>query len=188
MKINDNVIIKDHINIKILRKKSEDLTFPLNKEDEKLAYDMYEYVVNSTIKEIAEKENLKPAVGISAVQVGVHKKIIVVVLKDENDKIYEQYILINPKIISESVLKSYLKQGEGCLSVEKKHQGFVYRSAKIKVKGYNLLTKKEEIINADGFLSIVLQHEIDHLNGILYYDRINQNNPFIILDNSIAIE
>lgn len=188
MKINDSVIIKDHLNIEILREKSNDVALPLSKDDEELAFSMYKYVIDSTNEEIAEKENLKPAVGISAVQVGIHKKIIVVVLKDENDKIIHEYILVNPKIISESVQKSYLKYGEGCLSVEKAHQGYVYRNARIKVKAYNLLKKEEEVINAYGFLAIVLQHEIDHLNGILYYDRINKNNPFLNIDNAICIE
>lgn len=188
MKINDTVIIKDDKELALLREKSEDVKLPLSKDDEDLVLSMIQYVKDSTIEEIAKKQNLKPAVGISAIQIGIKKKIFVVVLRDENEQIIHEYALINPKIISESIQLSYLKYGEGCLSVENKHEGYVYRHARIKIKAYNFFTKKEEIIKAHGYLAIVMQHEYDHLNGILYYDHISKNAPFIEKPNSICIE
>ena len=80
-------------------------------------------------------------------------------MKMENDM---EYALANPRIISESVQRAYLKTGEGCLSVEGAHEGFVPRAARITVKGYDLLQDKEITIRAKDYLAIVLQHEIDH--------------------------
>jgi peptide deformylase len=75
---------------------------------------------------------------------------------------------------------SYLQEGEACLSVKKKVQGIVPRRTKIKVHAYDMLNEKEIELIAENFLAINLQHEIDHLNGILYYDHINKENPFYI--------
>jgi len=186
MIINNNTIIKD--DNQLIREKSVDVKLPLTKEDEQIILDMYKYVFNSTIEEIATKENLRPAVGISAIQVGINKKITVVVLKDENGKEEIKYALINPKIVSESIEKTCLKSGEGCLSVKDDHQGYIYRANKIKVKAFDYFENKEILIQAKGYLAIVLQHELDHFKGVLYYDHINKNNPFEIKQNAIIIE
>ena len=98
-----------------------------------------------------------------------------------------EYALVNPKIISSSVKLCYLKSGEGCLSVDDDHKGYFYRAYKIRVKAYSFLDQKEVEIVAKGYDAIVLQHEIDHLSGVLYYDHIDKKNPFVIKDNSIAI-
>ena len=95
--------------------------------------------------------------------------------------------LINPRIILESVKEIYLSGGEGCLSVDEHHDGYVYRHNKIQVKAYNVQTQKEEIITARGYEAIVLQHEIDHLNGILYYDHINKKDPFMEKEDAIRL-
>jgi peptide deformylase len=63
------------------------------------------------------------------------------------------------------------------------HIGIVKRKNKIIVNCYDLENNKEIKVCADKMLSIVLQHEIDHLNGILFYDRINKNNPFYTENN-----
>jgi peptide deformylase len=78
-------------------------------------------------------------------------------------------VLINPRIISSE--GSILSEGEGCLSVP----GFradVKRSAAILVEAFDR-NEKPLRIEAEGFLAVVLQHEIDHLNGILFIDRIS---------------
>lgn len=186
MIINNDTIIKD--NDPLIREKSEDVNIPLSKEDENLLWDMLNYVKNSTIPEIAQRDNLRPAVGISAIQVGVKKKMTAVVLKDENGEIEVEYALVNPKIVSYSMEKAYLPTGEGCLSVEENHSGYIYRSARIKVKAYDLLQQKNITIVADDYLAIVLQHEFDHFKGILFYDHINKENPFYLDENAICIE
>ena len=112
--------------------------------------------------------------------------MIAIYFIDENDK-EVKYALVNPKIVSNSTRLIAIKGGEGCLSVNEDKTGYVYRYYKITVKAYDALAKKEVTINAKGYEAIVLQHEIDHLSGILYYDRINKNNPFEIKPNSELI-
>lgn len=186
MIINNDTIVKD--DDPIVRQRSEDVTLPLSKEDEALLMNMYNYVNESTIEEMAKEKNLRPAVGISAVQVGVLKKMTAIILKDGDGNIITEYALVNPKIVSNSTEKAYLKSGEGCLSVPEDHEGYVKRSARVKVKGYDLLTKKDVEIKADGYLAIVLQHELDHFKGKLFYDYINKDNPFLEDPSAICIE
>lgn len=176
MIINNKTIIKD--NDSLIRQRSKDVTLPLSDDDKQLLMDMHEYVYESTIDEIAEEKDLRPAVGISAIQVGVAKKMTAIILKDEEGNVIVDYALVNPKIVSSSIEKAYLKTGEGCLSVDGKHEGYIYRSARVKVKGYDLLTDKNVEIKANGYLAIVLQHELDHFSGVLFYDHINKKNPF----------
>ena len=186
MLINNETIIKD--NDSLIRQKSIDVSLPISKEDRDLLMDMYNYVDNSTNDELAEKDNLRPAVGISAIQVGVPKKMTAIILKDgEGNKVVD-YALVNPKIISSSIEKAYIKSGEGCLSVEDEHDGYVYRSARVKVKGYDILQDKEIIIKASGYEAMVFQHELDHFKGILYYDHINKMNPKFEDPDALVIE
>ena len=186
MLINNDTIIKDDNDL--IRQKSVDVSMPLSKEDKDLLLDMLKYVDDSTNEEIAEKENLRPAVGISAIQVGIPKKMTAVILKDDKgNKVYE-YALVNPKIISNSIEKTYLASGEGCLSVVQDNDGYVYRSARVKVKGFDILQNKEILIKAEGYLAVVLQHELDHFKGVLFYDHINKKNPKYVDPNAIVIE
>ena len=186
MLINNDTIIKDDNDL--IRQKSSDVSMPLSDEDKQLLLDMLKYVDDSTNEEIAEKQNLRPAVGISAIQVGVPKKMTAVILKDEEGKKIYEYALVNPKIISNSIEKTYLATGEGCLSVPDEHKGYVYRSARIKVKGFDILQNKEILIKASGYLAVVLQHELDHFKGVLFYDHINSANPEYADPNAIVIE
>lgn len=186
MKITNKNIIKDTDN-SLIREKSFDVKLPLSNEDKELLEGLLTYVKNSTNEEIAKKDDLSPAVGIAAIQTGVQKKLLAVVLRDENDKIVYQYALANAKIISYSVEPAYLFGGEGCLSVAGEHKGYVYRHRRIKVRAYDLLQDKEVIIKASDYLAIVLQHEIDHFNGILFYDHIDQKDPFHIDEKAHCI-
>ncbi len=174
---------------KKIREKSIEVKIPLSVNDKKLATALFEYVLNSTKGNVEQGENYKPAVGIAAIQVGIPKKILAIAYDsgDEEENIEVRFLLANAKIIQNSVRYGYLSSGEGCLSVEASHEGYVMRAHKVKVRAFDILTNKERIIEAQGYLAIVLQHEIDHFNGILYYDRINKNNPFQILENSVEI-
>ena len=186
MLINNDTIIKD--DDMLIRQKSEDVALPVSEEDRKLLMDMLEYVDKSTDEEIAERENLRPAVGISAIQVGVPKKMTAIILKDDEGSKICEYGLVNPKIVSQSIEKAYLESGEGCLSVEAEHQGYVYRSARVKVKAFDILKNDFIEIKAEDYLAIVLQHELDHFKGILFYDRINKDMPFYKDDNAHPID
>ena len=186
MLINNDTIIKD--NNDLIRRKSNDVSLPISDEDRSLLLDMLKYVDDSTNEELAKENNLRPAVGISAIQVGVPKKMTAIILKDgEGNKVYE-YALVNPKIISNSVEKTYLATGEGCLSVEEDHPGYIYRSARVKVKGFDIIQNKEILIKADGYLAVVLQHELDHFKGILFYDHINKVDPQYVDPDATVIE
>ena len=186
MKINNKNIVKDNLNK--IREKSIEVKLPLSEEDRNILTSLLKYVVDSTVPEIAEAEDLRPAVGIAAIQVGINKKLIAVVLKDEDGEIECQYALANPRIVSHSVEKAYLASGEGCLSVENEHRGYVHRYRRIKVKAYDMLQDKDIVIQAKDYLAMVLQHEIDHFSGILYYDHINKENPFSEEENAFRID
>ena len=176
-------IVKD--NVKSLREKCAPVDLPLSNKDKDLLMEMLEYLKLSQDDEYAKKHNIRSGVGLAAPQVGVNKKMLVVYY--EIDKRIIQHVLVNPKIIASSIKLCYLNAGEGCLSVDKDHDGYVYRPNKVTIKAYDALKDKEVTIVARGYEAIVLQHEIDHLNGILYYDHIDKQNPFKKIENSIEI-
>lgn len=176
-------IVKDS-NPKI-RKRSVEVPLPLSNEDRKLIDSMFTYLVHSQDEEYAAKHNIRPGVGLAAIQVGFAKKMFVIYYEKGDELV--QYKLVNPKIIETSVRKAALSNGEGCLSVDKDHEGYVHRYYKIKMKAYDVLQEKEIIIEASGYDAIVLQHEYDHLNGILFYDHIVYDAPFTKLPNEEII-
>jgi peptide deformylase len=188
MLINNDTIIKD--TNPFIREKSEPVKLPLSKEDEQLLRDLFQYVKDSTDEEKAQALNLRPAVGISAIQVGVKKQLTAVVV-DDHDKNdtpeHFEYMLANPRIISSSIQKAYLSGGEGCLSVVEDHEGHVIRSARVTVKAFDLIQNKEITIRARGYLAIVLQHELDHFKGTLFYDYIDPKNPDKTVPGALVI-
>lgn len=178
-KINMDTIVQD--TDPVLRKKSEPVSFPLEKSDIELMEDMLKYVRDSRNDELAKKYNLQPANGIAAIQTGVAKQMTVIITEEEmkDGSIKEtEYALINPRIVAHSEKQVALSYGEGCLSVREEHPGLVRRSLRIQVKAFDYLAQKEVTIKAKDLLAIVLQHEIDHLNGILFYDHINKKQPW----------
>ena len=161
---------------KILRQKSVDVTFPMTEEDKKNIDLMVEYLHNSQIDELCGKYGLRPGMGMSAVQIGVLKRYITIVHEYEEGK-FNTYVVINPKIDSESKEKIYVEDGEGCLSINRETIGIVPRCARVTVEGFDVDGNPLKI-RAREELAIVFQHEIDHLNGILFIDRIDPKNPF----------
>lgn len=160
---------------KFLRTKCEPFTLPVDEETKKLGESMVEYLRLSQDEAYARKHGIRAGVGLAAPQIGLTKRLFAVYLEDGND-IY-RYALVNPELTRMSVKRSYLAGGEGCLSVPKDHEGYVYRHYRITVKGYDLLQDREVEIKLAGYPAIVFQHEYDHLDGILYYDRIDPFNP-----------
>lgn len=167
-------IVKD--NNPIMRKRSELVSLPLSSENKELLDEMLLYLKRSQDEEYAKKHNIRPGVGMAAIQVG-HLKRMFVIYYQKSETEYVMYQLVNPKIIEESVRKCALEAGEGCLSVDEDHQGLVHRHYKIVMKAFDALQDKEIIITAKGYDAIVLQHEYDHLEGMFYYDRIDKNAP-----------
>lgn len=171
----------------LLRKKAQPVSFPLNEKDEKLLLQMLEYIKLSQDETYREQNpDVREAVGLAAPQVGVSKRMLAIYYQNE-EHLEVEHTLVNPVIIENSLRKTYLVNGEGCLSVDDFHEGYVPRDYKVVIKAYDVLKKKEVLINARGYEAIVLQHEIDHLNGVLYYDRINKINPFLKIDNAVEI-
>lgn len=160
-----------------LRKVSKEVTFPLSKKDKKLIQRCIDELTYSQIEEYEKKYNLRPGMGLAFPQIGLNKRIIVIVHEVEEDK-FDNYVFINPKIISYSEEMIAADAGEGCLSVNREVDGHVPRYARVTVEGFDEDGNKIRV-RAREELSIAFQHEIDHLNGILFYDRIDEEYPFL---------
>ena len=170
---------------KRLSQVSKEVEFPLTKKDKELIDEMLEYLHNSQIDELAEKYDLRPGMGLSAIQLGVAKRYFVVVHEYDEGK-FDNYIIINPRIISNSVEKIYVSDGEGCLSVNRPVPGIIPRYARVTIEGYDMEGRKIHV-RAREDLAICFQHEMDHLDGIIFVDHIDPKNPFKGKDEMRAI-
>lgn len=162
---------------KILRTVSKEVNFPLSEKDKESIKLMIEYLTNSQIDKLAKKYNLRPGMGMAAIQLGIDKRYFVVVHEQEIKETFKTYIIINPKIVSSSLEMIYVEEGEGCLSVNREVNGIIPRHARVTVTGYDMDGNKIKV-RAREELAIAFQHEIDHLNGILFTDRIDPKNPY----------
>lgn len=169
-----------------LRKIAAEVPMPPSENDKQILRDLLEYVQNSQNDEVAAQYGLRPGIGLAAPQINVSKRMIAVHVHDEKGVLYS-YALFNPRIASHSVERSYLVSGEGCLSVDEAIGGFVPRYARVTVKG-NDLDGNEIKLRLKGLPAVVFQHEIDHLNGIMFYDHINKEDPYKPIENAIPIE
>lgn len=165
-----------------LRTVCSEVHFPLTDKQKETATQMLEYLVNSQDDTLAEQHGLRAGVGLAAPQIGITERFFAIHTYDENDTLYST-VIFNPKIIAHSEKKTYIPSGEGCLSVDEDIPGIVPRYQKITVRGFDIngqpLTWK-----VDGFIAIVCQHEIDHLNGVMFYDHFNKDNPMAPPENS----
>lgn len=130
--------------------------------------------ITDEIKKIVEDMELalskENGVGLAAPQVGISKRIVVIDLtKAEQDR---RVALINPQIVYKS--STVVDYEEGCLSVPE-IWGVVVRPNEIKVKA-DLPNGKSILLNASGLLARVLQHEIDHLDGVLFIDHLSEHD------------
>lgn len=169
-----NIIFDPH---PLLRTVVDEVALPLTDENKSLMNKMAEFLTNSQNKKIAKQYGLREGVGIAAPQIGLNKRIIAVRAEDEEGVLHE-YVLANPKISSHSEERTYLPTGEGCLSVEKEIPGIVPRYKRLTVNGYDVNNNLVKI-KACGFIAVVFQHEIDHLNGKMFYDHIDKLNPLM---------
>lgn len=172
----------------LLKKRCEPVEIPMSKEDMEIMDKMTEYIFNSIDEEVAKEYGLRPAVGIAAPQIGITKRMLVIYAHDEigNEHFYP---MVNPKLVSYSDEQTYLDCGEGCLSVPEDKKGYVHRSKRVTVDTYLYYQgkMKKVTLRLRGYIAIVFQHEFDHLNGILYVDRINKENPFYVPNNSTPV-
>ncbi len=173
-KIPDINILDEKNNL--LHKKSVDATFPISEAERKLCHNMIKYLELSQDEKVAEEYDLRAGMGLAFAQVGILKRIFVIA-NEKEDKSFEEYIIINPQIISMSEEMIFVGEGEGCLSVNREVEGIVPRHARITVSYFDFEGNKQTIrVRED--LAVAFQHEIDHLDGILFTDRIDKKNPY----------
>jgi peptide deformylase len=110
-----------------------------------------------------------PGIGLAAIQIGVPQRVITMDLAKKDDP-KEPRVFINPEIVWSSDETSTYE--EGCLSIPEYYEEVV-RPAAVKVKYFDIDGKAQEI-EADGLLATCLQHEIDHINGVLFIDHISK--------------
>ena len=178
-----------------LRAVAEDVTFPLSDQEIILGEKMMQFLHHSQDPVMAEKLGLRGGVGLAAPQLDISKRIIAVLVPNPEDadgnppkEAYSlQEVMYNPKVVAHSVQDAALGDGEGCLSVDRNVPGYVVRHARVTVEYFTKDGEKKRI-KLKGYNSIVVQHEIDHTNGIMFYDRINPNNPFEINEGLLILE
>lgn len=162
---------------KKLRQISKEVTFPLSEKDKKTIDLMIEYLTNSQIEELEKKYDLRPGMGLAAIQLGIPKRYFVVVHEQEEKETFKNYILINPKVISTSEEMIYVDEGEGCLSVNREVEGIIPRHARITIEAQDINGNKIKVRGREE-LAIAFQHELDHLDGILFIDKIDKKDPY----------
>ena len=161
---------------KRLHMKSEPVEFPLDDKTKKLINDALDYLEMSQDEELAAKYDLRAGMGLSFCQIGILKRIFVI-SEDNGDGTFGRYVVINPKVISHSEELIYVGEGEGCLSINRPTEGIVPRYARMRVKAYDENGDEYEIrVRED--ISIAFQHEMDHLEGILFTDKIDPKDPY----------
>ena len=129
---------------KVLRKISKEVTFPLDQETKDTVNQIIKHLTYSQIEKYAEKYDLRPGMGLAMVQLGILKRIIVIVYEYEEGK-FENYVVANPVIVSNSKEMVAADAGEGCLSVNREIEGHVKRFARVTVEGYDLEGNKIRI-------------------------------------------
>jgi peptide deformylase len=122
------------------------------------------------IEDMIETMHAAPGVGLAANQVGVPLQLAVIDLstREDDDQRYPLIVIINPEILS---FEGSVLEEEGCLSIPD-YAEKVKRAARVKVRAQDRAGKTFEI-EAEGLLAKALQHEIDHLNGLLFVDRLS---------------
>jgi peptide deformylase len=122
------------------------------------------------IEDMIETMHAAPGVGLAANQVGIPLQLAVIDLstREDDDQRYPLVVIINPEILS---FEGSVIEEEGCLSIPD-YAEKVKRAARVKVRAQDRAGKTFEI-EAEGLLAKALQHEIDHLNGLLFVDRLS---------------
>ena len=140
----------------ILRKKAETVT-------------VFDQELERTVQSMLETMYVSSGIGLAAIQAGILKQIIVIDLKsgEEDKSLREPHVFINPEILEKS---GTTVSEEGCLSVID-FRAKVDRAEKITIE-YKDVAGNSKKLEAEDMMSICLQHEIDHLNGILFIDHL----------------
>lgn len=171
-----NDIVKEGNNL--LRETCKKVNLPLSSDDLACIKGLYEYVIVSSIDDLVKKYKIRPGVGIAAPQVGITKRMFAMNAEDFLDEKGTRYTyaVINPVITEKSKQMVYLPGGEGCLSVDRPTTDLVtprHYAIKAKCALLDIATGKVRnvTLNLEGYPAIVFQHEYDHLDGIMYVDK-----------------
>ena len=132
------------------------------------------------LNDMLETMYAAPGIGLAAVQVGILKRLIVIDISKDKEK-KNPLFLINPEIISRSKKTSIYE--EGCLSLPG-HFAEIERPAECQIKFINYDGKEKEL-KVDGLLATCIQHEVDHLNGILFVDYLSKLKKDMIIKKLI---
>ena len=173
-----------------LREVAKEVPMPPTDDEKKLGEEMLEFLKNSQDPVKAEELHLRGGVGLAAPQLNISKRLIAVHVPSndpEDDTPILSTVMFNPKILSHSVQDACLGEGEGCLSVDREVPGYVVRHARVTVSYYDEAGVKHKR-RLKNYEAIVVQHEIDHLNGVMFYDHINEENPFALKEGVLVIE
>jgi len=125
--------------------------------------------IRKLVDDMFETMYKAPGIGLAAIQVSVAKRVITMDLSKKDDS-HQRQVFINPEITWQS--EKVAKYEEGCLSIPDYYEE-VERPAEVKVKYLDLTGKKQEL-EAKGLLATCLQHEIDHINGVLFIDHLSK--------------
>ena len=136
--------------------------------------------IRTIVDDMFETMYKEEGIGLAATQVNIHQRIITIDI--EGDKT-NQIVLINPEILTCSGEAGI---EEGCLSVPG-FRGLVPRKEKVKVKALNR-NGEEFVLDADGLLAICIQHEIDHLNGVMFVDYLSPLKRNRIKDKLVILQ
>lgn len=120
--------------------------------------------LHSTVSEMFEVMKAKRGVGLAAPQVGITKRFFIMSYDDKD------WVCINPKILFSS--KDEISLGEGCLSYPSTYMT-IYRPREVKVE-FRTLENRKVTKRLDGILARIFQHEYDHINGIVFHDRFDE--------------
>ena len=139
-----------------------------------------DYELRSLLDDMLETMYAAPGIGLAAVQVGILKRLIVIDISKDKEK-KNPLILINPEIIFRSKNTSVYE--EGCLSLPG-HYAEIERPAECQIKFIDYDGKAREL-KANGLLATCIQHEIDHLNGVLFIDYLSKLKKDMIVKKLI---
>ena len=159
---------------------SKPVLLPLSQKDIDLGKSLLEYVKNSQNEEMVKKYRLRPAVGLAAPQINQLKRMFAMHVDDIDGSTYS-YVFINPEIVGHTKEETYLPGGEGCLSVDRPTEGLTPRYFAIRMRGYYLdlytETAKHIELELQGYPAVVFQHELDHLDGIMFTSKLYPELP-----------
>lgn len=153
--------IENESETNILREESTELS------EEDLFSPEYELLAERMINTVTHPS--VDGVGLAAPQIGINRKVVVVQRFDKPNKPFEVY----PNISIVSYSDSTILSKEGCLSVPNQRHS-VERAAKVKIQYFSIEKEQNVSEEIEGFTAVIFQHEVDHLSGILYIDKVEQ--------------